>query len=161
MKFATADLCDDFANEVTCLTPLFQHYGQKECFAGEIVTLKLHEDNTLVREVLGENGKGKVLVVDGGGSLRCALVGDNLAKLAIDNGWEGIVVYGCIRDSKEINTMPVGIKALNTCPVKSIKRGVGLKNETVHFAGTTLKPGNYIYADSDGILVSEANLFEM
>ena len=160
MEFATADLCDDFAQEVTCLTPLFQHYGTKSAFAGEVVTLKLHEDNTLVREVLNEDGKGKVLVVDGGGSLRCALVGDRLAQKAIDNGWEGVVVYGCIRDSKVINAMNVGIKALNTCPVKSIKRNVGLKNETVHFAGVIIQPGQFIYADEDGILVSDRFLLE-
>lgn len=152
--FATADLCDDHIDQLECLDPIFQPYGKKTAFAGEIITLKLHEDNTLVRETLGTNGKGKVLVVDGGGSLRCALVGDRLAQLAIDNEWSGIIVYGCIRDSAVINQMEVGIKALNTCPVKSIKRGVGLKNEIIKFAGVTMKAGDYLYADADGILVS-------
>lgn len=155
MKFATADLWDDHAAYLQCLTPIFQHYGAKKYFAGQIVTIKLHEDNSLVRETLSTSGAGKVLVVDGGGSLRCALVGDRLAQKAIDNDWEGVIVYGCIRDSAVINEMNVGIKALNTTPVKSIKRGVGLKDEVVHFAGVQLKPNDYLYADEDGIVVSE------
>lgn len=155
MNFTTADLWDDHANELSCLSPIFRHYGKRTAFAGKIVTLKLYEDNTLVRETLGENGKGKVLVVDGGGSLRCALVGDRLAQKAIDNGWEGVIIYGCIRDSAIINTMNIGIKAMNTCPVKSIKRGVGLKGEFLDFAGVTIQPDAYIYADSDGVLVSD------
>ncbi|MEM6320334.1 MAG: ribonuclease E activity regulator RraA [Bacteroidota bacterium] len=155
MQFTTADLWDDHPNQLICLTPLFQNYGKKPCFGGEIVTVKLHEDNSLVRETLGENGQGKVLVVDGGGSLRCALVGDRLAQKAINNGWEGIVVYGCIRDSAVINQMDIGIKALQTCPVRSIKRGVGLKGEVLRFAGAVLRPGQFIYGDADGLLVSE------
>ena len=155
MNFATADLWDDYSSQLKCFSPIFQSFGTKTCFAGEVVTLKLHEDNSLVRETLGEDGKGKVLVVDGGGSLRCALVGDRLAQKAIDNGWEGIIVYGCIRDSAVINQMPIGIKALNTCPVRSIKRGVGLKNEVVKFGGVTLAPDAFIYSDLDGILVSD------
>ena len=160
MKFSTADLWDDHAQDLNCLTSIFQYYGKKTCFTGQVVTLKLHEDNSLVREVLGEPGKGKVLVVDGGGSLRCALVGDRLAQKAIDNDWEGIIVYGCIRDSAIINQMDIGIKAINTCPAKSIKRGVGLRNETLHFAGVMISPEHYIYADQDGILISLKKLLE-
>jgi len=155
MEFATADLWDEYATSLTCLDPIFRSFGKKTKFAGQIVTLKLHEDNTLVREILDEDGKGKVLVVDGGGSLRCALVGDNLAQKAIDNQWEGILVYGCIRDSAVINSMEIGIKALNTCPIKSIKRGVGLTNEIVRFASGVFKPDAYIYADEDGISISD------
>jgi len=154
MQFQTADLWDEHAAQLQCLTPIFKQYGKKECFAGKAITLKIFEDNSLVREILGTDGRGKVLVVDGGGSLRCALVGDRLALKAIENGWEGIIVYGCIRDSAIIKSMDIGIKAINTCPVKSIKRGVGLKGEILKFAGTTITPTDYIYSDVDGVLVS-------
>ncbi len=156
--FQTADLYDEHGNEVTIATPMFKDYGSKNCFGGEIVTIKCHEDNSLVRETLGSDGTGKVMVVDGGGSLRCALVGDRLAQKAIDNGWEGIVVYGCIRDSRLINDMEIGIKALNTNPQKSIKRGVGLLNENLQFGGVSFQPGRFIYAAEDGVLVSSKKL---
>lgn len=158
MTFKTPDLCDEFEAELGkslfVVAPMFQRYGRRTAFAGEIVTLKLFEDNSLVREALGEPGKGKVLVIDGGGSLRCALVGDQLAILAEKNGWEGIVVYGCIRDSGDINRIDVGVRALNTHPQKSIKKGVGDKNVAVTFGGVTFAPGNHLYADEDGVLVS-------
>lgn len=154
MEIITADLWDDFSSQLKCATPIFKIFGLKKSFYGEITTLKLHEDNSLVRERLGEDGKGKVLIIDGGGSLRCALIGDRLATKAIENGWEGIVVFGCIRDSKVINEMEIGIKALNTIPVKSIKRGIGLKDEVVNFAEVEFVPGHFIYSDEDGILVS-------
>jgi len=155
MNFQTADLWDDYASQLTCLTPIFKSFGQKSSFAGKVVTLKLFEDNSLVREQLSKDGTGKVLVVDGGGSLRCALVGDRLAQKAMDNHWEGIIVYGCIRDSMIINQMNVGIRAVNTCPVRSIKRGEGQEGLVVRFAESVIKPGNYIYADADGVVVSE------
>ena len=154
MKFQTADLWDEHAQKLHCLHPIFKHYGKKECFAGKAVTLKIFEDNSLVRDTLETDGTGKVLVVDGGGSLRCALVGDRLALKAIENGWEGIIVYGCIRDSAMIKSMDIGIKAINTCPVRSIKRGVGLKGEILKFAGVTITPNDYIYSDADGVLVA-------
>ena len=160
MKFSTADLWDEHAQDLNCLTPIFQHFGKKNCFAGQVVTLKLYEDNSLVRETLGEQGQGKVLVVDGGASLRCALVGDRLAQKAIDNAWEGVIVYGCIRDSAIINTMNIGIKAINTSPVKSIKRGVGLRDEIVQFAGVAISSAHFIYADQDGILISLKKLVD-
>jgi len=134
---------------------MFRAYGGKASFYGPITTLKVHEDNSLVRETLSQPGQGGVLVVDGGGSLRCALVGDRLAHLAIDQGWQGLLVYGCIRDSAVINQMSIGIRALNTTPVKSVKRGVGLRDEAITFGGVTFQPGYYLYADPDGILVSE------
>ena len=156
--FQTADLYDEHGGSVSILTPMFKHYGNKNCFGGEIVTIKCHEDNSLVRETLGTDGNGKVMVIDGGGSLRCALIGDRLAQKAIDNGWSGIIVYGCIRDSRLINKMGIGIKALNTNPQKSIKRGVGLLNENVQFGGVGIQPGHFIYADEDGVLVSAKKL---
>lgn len=162
MTFKTPDLCDQFEAELGAglrvVAPMFQRYGARQSFSGEIVTLKIFEDNTLVREAFGADGKGKVLVIDGGGSLRCALVGDQLAILARKNGWEGVVIYGCIRDSGDINGIDIGVRALNTHPQKSIKKGVGDRDIAVTFGGVTFKPGEYLYADEDGILVSDKPL---
>lgn len=158
MATPTADLCDKYIDQLQVADPIFSSYGRTGSFQGEIHTLKLFEDNTLVRATLEKDGNGKVLVVDGGGYLRCALVGDNLAKLAIENNWAGIVVFGCIRDSAVINDMEVGIKALNTNPIKSIKRNEGQENIPVRFAGVDFQPGSYLYSDEDGIVVSESPL---
>ncbi len=158
MEFQTADLYDDYGDALQVATPMFKAYGNKNAFAGEIVTVKCHEDNSVVKAELGNNGKGKVLVVDGGGSLRRALVGDQLAAKGIDNGWEGIIVFGCIRDSKLINSMNIGIKALNTNPAKTEKLGVGQLNVVVKFADVTFTPGHFVYADEDGIVVSKVKL---
>ena len=120
MTFKTPDLCDEFEAElgktVRVLAPMFQRYGGRKSFSGQIVTLKIFEDNSLVREMFAENGVGKVLVIDGGGSLRCALVGDQLAILAKKNGWEGAVVYGCIRDSGDINEISRKASEIATLP---------------------------------------------
>jgi len=162
MTFKTPDLCDAFEAElgksVRVVAPMFRRYGGKTGFCGQIVTLKLFEDNTLVRETLGGNGQGKVLVIDGGGSLRCALVGDQLAILARDNGWQGIVVYGCIRDSGDIAGIDLGIRALDTHPQKSLKKGIGERDLAVTFGGVTFTPGEWLYADEDGILVASKPL---
>jgi len=122
--------------------------------AGPIATLKLFEDNTLVRKALEQPGSGRVLVVDGGGSTRCALVGDRLATLAKDNGWAGIIVYGCIRDSAVIAGIEVGVKAIGTTPRKSVKRGEGQQDIAVTFGGVTFEPGAHLYADADGVVVA-------
>ncbi|PKO87026.1 MAG: ribonuclease activity regulator protein RraA [Betaproteobacteria bacterium HGW-Betaproteobacteria-10] len=162
MTFKTPDLCDQFEAElgktVRVVAPMFQRYGKRTSFSGTIVTLKIFEDNTLVREAFAENGQGKVLVIDGGGSLRCALVGDQLAILAQKNGWEGVLVYGCIRDSGDINGIEIGVRALNTHPQKSIKKGAGDRNIAVSFGGVTFNPGDCLYADEDGVLVSSKTL---
>jgi regulator of ribonuclease activity A len=162
MSFKTPDLCDEFEAElgtsVRVVAPMFQRYGGRASFSGQIVTLKIFEDNSLVREAFAESGAGKVLVIDGGGSLRCALVGDQLAILARKNGWEGVVVYGCIRDSGDIAGIDIGIRALNTHPQKSIKKGIGDRNIAVTFGGVTFNPGEYLYADEDGVLVSDKPL---
>lgn len=158
MTFKTPDLCDQFESElgkrVRVVAPMFKRYGGRNAFSGRIVTLKLFEDNSLVRAAFAEDGKGKVLVIDGGGSLRCALVGDQLAILAHKNGWEGVVVYGCIRDSGDINGIDIGVRALDTHPQKSIKKNVGDRDLAVAFGGVTFNPGEYLYADEDGVLVS-------
>ena len=158
MVWCTADLCDQFNQELQIADPLFRRFGRKPSFAGPVATLRVFEDNSLVRQALEGPGKGRVLVVDGGGSLRCALVGDMLAKLAIDNGWAGAIINGPIRDSKVIGDMPVGIHALGTCPRKSEKRGAGESEVPLTFAGVTISPGDWVYADEDGIIVSSREL---
>ena len=158
MTFKTPDLCDEFeaklGKTVRVVAPMFQRYGGRSSFSGEIVTLKIFEDNSLVREAVGENGKGKVLVVDGGGSLRRALLGDMLAEKAAKNGWEGLVVYGCIRDVDVIAQTALGVQALASHPMKTDKRGIGDLNVAVTFGGVTFRPGEYVYADNNGIIVS-------
>lgn len=158
MTIKTADLCDAHEGKVAIAQPLFKSYGAKKSFAGEIITVKVFEDNVRVKEMLGKNGKEKVLVVDGGGSLRCALMGDLLGKMAQDNEWAGVIINGCIRDSAEINQMPIGVKALNSIPIKSKKGGVGEINVSVNFAGVTFNSGEFVYADEDGIITSAEKL---
>ena len=158
--FTTADLSDSHPNALSCAEPIFHYYGNKKPFYGKIATLKVYEDNSLVRQQLELDGTGKVLVIDGGASLRCALIGDQLATLAIHNNWNGIIVNGCIRDSKIINTMILGIRALNTCPIKSIKRGIGERDVPLKFGGITFISDHYIYVDLDGILVGTINLIK-
>ncbi|MEO0570294.1 MAG: ribonuclease E activity regulator RraA [Bacteroidota bacterium] len=158
MKIITADLWDAHAEKLKVLPLDLKNYGGKMAFCGKIVTLKVYEDNSYVRQTLEENGKGKVLVVDGGGSKRCALLGDNMATLANKNGWEGIIIYGCIRDSKVLKAMRVGVKAIGTCPVRSRKQNVGAKGETLVIEGTEIIHATYIYSDEDGVLLSKEKL---
>ena len=158
MQFKTADLCDDHEGKVSVAQPLFKDYGGNISFSGQIFTIKCFEDNSLVRKALKSPGEGKVLVVDGGGSTRRALVGDLLAQAGADNNWSGIVVNGCIRDSGVIATIGIGCKALGTLPMKTEKKGIGEKELTVHFADINFVPGHYLYADEDGIIVSPKNL---
>lgn len=162
-SLATAEACDSnlgllATGDLRCLQPIFQMYGQRRNFSGPIVTLKVFEDNVLVREFLESRGEGRVLVVDGGGSMRCALVGGNLGQLAQNMGWAGIVVNGCIRDVDEINACDIGVRALASHPQKSYKRGNGEKHAMVHIGGTLIRDGEWLYADSDGILISKTEL---
>jgi regulator of ribonuclease activity A len=158
MPVATADLCDEFGAEVRVAEPLFRDWGGSVAFAGPVETLRVMEDNALVRQVLESPGRGRVLVVDGGGSLRSALVGGNLAALACRNGWTGIVVHGCVRDTDEIRALPLGVKALQAVPRKSGKSGAGELGVPVTFAGVTFSRGCHLYADRDGIVVAERDL---
>lgn len=158
MTFQTADLCDAHEGKIRIATPMFRSYGGRPAFSGPIATLKVFEDNSLVRTALEGPGNGRVLVIDGGGSLRCALVGDQLALLGVENGWAGILVYGCIRDSRTIGEMDLGVLALATHPLKSIKKGVGDADIPVTFAGVTFVPGHQLYADPDGVIVSDTPL---
>jgi regulator of ribonuclease activity A len=149
----TADLYDIHEEALQICNPVFRHFGGHHAFHGSIATLKCFEDNALVRELLGQPGLGRVLVVDAGGSLRCAMLGDQLAQLAVDSGWAGVVMYGCIRDAVEIAQMPLGVLALATHPRKSVKAGVGEVGGDVAFAGVTFRPGEWLYADDDGVVV--------
>ena len=158
MEFKTTDLCDEFSDRLQIAEPLFADYGGETVFGGAIVTLKVFEDNSLVRTALEQPGQGRVLVVDGGGSLRCALVGDQLAQLAQDNGWAGVVVNGCVRDTSALEEMRLGVRALAAMPRRSEKRAAGREDVPVTFAGVQFQPGHYLYADSDGIVVSPVAL---
>jgi regulator of ribonuclease activity A len=163
MTFSTCDLCDEHPQQLesgalAVLPPLFRHFGKRTMFSGPATTLKVHEDNALVRSTLEAPGNGHVLVIDGGGSLRRALVGGQLGLLAQDNGWAGIVVHGCIRDSVEIDACDIGVRALALHPQKSCKKGVGERNIRVDIAGVAVDPGDWIYADADGILVAQERL---
>ena len=158
MDFQTTDLCDANEGKVRAVAPMFRSFGGKTRFAGPIRTLKVFEDNSLVRSTLETAGNGAVLVVDGGGSMRCAMVGDQLALLGVRNNWAGIVVYGCIRDSGPIGGMEIGVFALGTHPMKSIKKGAGDRDIPVTFGGVTFTPGHWLYADEDGVIVSESAL---
>ena len=163
MDFATCDLCDTNEEKLVngslaILPPVFSAFGKHLRFSGPVRTLKVFEDNVLVRAALETPGEGSVLVVDGGASLRCALVGGNLGVLAQNNGWAGIIVNGCVRDSEELNQCNIGIRALATHPRRSVRKGLGEKDLVVDIAGVSVRPGDWIYADADGILISQQPL---
>ena len=158
MTFTTADLYDKYGGDLKVALSIFKDYGAKRIFHGPISTVKTYEDNSLVRTALEEPGEGRILIVDGDESLRCAMLGDMLAKLGMENGWSGIIVFGCIRDADVIATIDIGVKALNTNPRKSLKRGLGDRDIPVSFAGITFNVGEYVYADTDGIIVSEKKI---
>ena len=158
MHYITPDLCDAYPDLVEVVEPMFSNFGGRDSFGGEIVTLKCFEDNSLVREQAEQDGHGKVLVVDGGGSLRCALLGDMIAEKAAKNGWEGMVIFGCVRDVDVLAQTDLGVQALASHPLKTEKRGLGDLNKAVTFGGVTFKPGEFIYADNNGIIVSPSAL---
>ncbi len=157
MSWSTADLCDAHPH-VQVAEPVFTDFGGRSRFGGPVATVRVFEDNVLVRQALSERGEGRVLVVDGGGSLAVALVGDRLAALGAGNGWAGIVVNGCVRDTAELQRIDVGVRALAACPRRSAKAGVGTRGELVVFAGVTFRPGEWLYADADGIVVSPKSI---
>ena len=156
--FKTADLCDEHADKLRVVELAFRDLGGKAGFSGIIETVKAFEDNSLVRECVAAPGAGKVLVIDSGGSTRRAMLGDLLAAKAVKSGWAGVIVHGCIRDSAAIGEMPLGVKALGTCPMKTDKRGLGDHNVPVRIGGVDFIPGEYVYADEDGIVVSATPL---
>ena len=158
MSSSTCDLCDSHPGLVRVADPLFRDFGGRDAFQGRIVTVKCHEDNSLVRDLVAEPGCGCVLVVDGGGSLRRSLLGDQLAEKAVRNGWEGIVVFGAVRDVEALARLGLGVKALAAIPLKTDKRGIGDRDITVRFAGVDFIPGEHLYADANGIIVAATAL---
>jgi regulator of ribonuclease activity A len=158
MSLSVPDICDTFPDDVRVLEPLFRNYGGRLKFSGEIVTVECHEDNSLVKETIRTEGRGRIIVVDGGASMRCALLGDMLAAMALDNGWSGLLIFGCVRDVEIVSTIDIGVRALNCHPRKSEKRGQGQLDVSVSFAGVTIAPGDYLYADENGIVVTHRNL---
>jgi len=156
--FKTADLCDDFDAELSIVNPGFASYGKHSRFCGKVSTIKCFEDNSLVRDALSSPGESQVLVIDNAASMRCAVLGDQLAELAVKNSWSGIIVNGCIRDSFDISVMDIGIKALATHPLKTVKLGAGEHDVNVSFSGVTFHPGDYVYSDEDGIIVASRQL---
>lgn len=156
-SYATADLCDAFPT-VQVSDPIWRDYGGLIRFAGRVMTLKVEDDNSLVRAELETPGDGRVLVVDAGGSMRCALVGGQLARLGVQNGWAGIVLHGCVRDTAELGGQKLGVKALSSHPRRSEKRGGGLRGAALNLAGLKLEAGDWLYADEDGLLASATEL---
>ena len=149
----TCDISDEHHPNVQYLEAGYQSFGGKAVFNGCIQTVKCFEDNSLVREKVFSDGTGCVLVVDAGGSRRCAMLGDMLAAKAVENGWQGVLMFGLIRDSADINQMDIGVKALGTLPLKSVKKGAGEANIELNFSGVRFTPGEYLYADEDGVIV--------
>ncbi len=154
MEYNTSELCDLYADSVDVLEPLFASYGGRRSFGGQIHTVKCFEDNGLIRKILTDSGVGKILLIDGGGSARRALVGAELASIAAANGWEGIVCYGSVRDLDALEDFDIGIQAVNAIPVGADDKGFGEVDVPVNFAGVTFLPGDHLYADSTGIILS-------
>ena len=156
-KFNTADLCDD--HSLIIAKPIFKSYGSRTHCFGKIKTVEAIEDNSYVKKLLQEDGSGYVMVVDGRGSEKCALVGDNLAALGAKNNWSGIIVNGCIRDSMENNNIVISIKAINLVPNKSEKKDIGKYGLDLNFAGVIFKENDFLYSDPDGIVISPTKIF--
>ena len=162
LKFATCDLCDAHKNDVSgrfrVLAPVFKDFGGLQAFSGEVATVKCHEDNSLVKAAVDSPGRGRVLVVDGGASLRRALLGGNLGAAAEKNGWAGVVIDGCVRDVAELAACDVGIRALACVPLPTVKRNEGQRDVIVHVQGVPVRPGDWLFADADGVLVATRDL---
>lgn len=162
--FVTCDLLDDNPEKnLQVVMPsldgkFFKSYGKRKTFGGQIVTVKCFEDNSRVKELLATDGTGKVLVVDGGASMRCALMGDMIAESAVKNNWNGVIIYGCVRDVDAIADLDLGVHALASIPQKSNRKGVGEVDIDIHFGDVTFKAGHYVYADNNGIVVCDEKL---
>ncbi|HWA19598.1 MAG TPA: ribonuclease E activity regulator RraA [Devosia sp.] len=154
----TADLCDAHEADIAIALPVFREYGNVKGFHGRVVTLRLHEDNLLLRQTIEKPGEGRVVVIDGGGSLRRALIGGNLATLAHKNGWAGLVFNGLVRDVAELAEVPMGIRALGSTPLRPRSEGYGERDVPVQLPGVVVRPGDYLYADEDGMIVSSREL---
>ncbi|MFO7264015.1 MAG: ribonuclease [Bacillaceae bacterium G1] len=160
MNWTTADLYDAHEQTVQICQPMFRSFGGRTKFCGPIATVRVYEDNVLVKQALETVPNGSVLVVDGGGSTRCALMGDNLAAIAVSRGLAGVIINGCVRDAAELSRMPIGILALASNPRKSVKQGKGERDVILGFGGVIWQPGHWVYADEDGILLSPQPLHQ-
>ena len=154
MHYNTSELCDIYLDSVDVVEPMFANFGGRSSFGGEVTTIKCHEENGLLRETLARNGKGKVLIVDGGGSLRRALVGAELAEMALENDWEGLIIFGCVREVDAIEDLEIGIQALASIPVSATGGEAGDIDVPINFGGVTFLPEDHVYADSTGIILS-------
>jgi regulator of ribonuclease activity A len=155
---STCDLCDEYPDEVQVLEPMLHNFGGREAFGGEISTVKCFEDNSFVKQRLGEPGEGRVLVVDGGASIRRALLGGDVATMGAKNGWSGVIIYGCVRDVDELIEIDLGIQALGVVPMKTKKRNVGELDVPLNFGGANFHHGYRVYADNNGVIVAERDL---
>lgn len=166
VPFVTCDLLDDYPDhKLQVVTPcldgkFFKSFGARKTFAGQIVTVKCFEDNSRVKELLATDGTGKVLVVDGGASMRCALMGDLIAESAVRNHWNGVIIYGCVRDVDAIAELDLGVHALAAIPQKSNRKGLGEVDVALYFGGVSFNPGEYMYADNNGIVLSAQKLVD-
>ncbi|KOQ96740.1 regulator of ribonuclease activity A [Haemophilus sp. C1] len=158
MFIDTSELCDLYAEQVDVVEPIFSSFGGVSNFYGKVTTVKCFESNGLIAEVLEENGEGRVLVVDGGGAVRRGLIDAELAQLAVDNGWEGIIVYGAVRQIQQLENLDIGIHALAPIPVSADESSAGESDVPVNFGGVTFFPEDYIYADLTGIILSQEPL---
>lgn len=158
MEYSTPDLCDLYPALVRIAEPVFRNYGGRRSFGGEAVTVRCVEDNSFVKETAGKPGRGKVMVVDGGGSVKKALLGDLIAETAFQNGWEGLIIYGAVRDVDALESLDLGIMALASIPLRTERKGAGETGIPVTFAGVTFSPGEFVYADATGIIVSSRPL---
>ncbi|MBV7316837.1 ribonuclease E activity regulator RraA [Shewanella sp. NIFS-20-20] len=154
MEYNTSELCDMFIDVVDVVEPMFSNYGGCSSFGGVISTIKCYEDNGLIADVLSEEGQGKVLLIDGGGSLRRALVDASIAQLAVNNNWEGILVYGSVRDVDALEELDIGIQAVASIPVGADANGIGEVDVPVNFGGVSFLPGDHVYADNTGVILS-------
>lgn len=159
MSETTSDLCDRFAEQAQILLGDFRHFGGAQAFYGSAKTISCFEDNSLVGEALRSEGQGRVLVVDGGASMRRALLGDNLAAAGIENGWSGIVINGCVRDVEIIKDMPFGVFALGSIPMKTEKRGLGDYDVSLNFGSVTIESGDFVACDLTGVVVLSKTLY--
>lgn len=167
-QWVTCDLLDDHeaavtAGDIQVMSPsldgrFFRSFGGRHQVAGQVVTVKCFEDNSRVKELLATDGQGKVLVVDGGASMRCALMGDLIAESAVKHGWNGVIIYGCVRDVDALATLPLGVYALAAIPQKSTRKGAGETGLSLRFGGVQIAQDDYIYADLNGIIVSRTDL---
>ena len=153
--FTTPDLCDDHPDQVRVLAPILRTFGGREAFCGPALTVTCREDNSRVKELVATPGEGRVMVVDGGGSVACALLGDMLAQKAADNGWAGLVIHGAVRDVEILRTIALGVQAVAAIPLRSDRQGAGEVGQDVSFGSVTIASGDWVYADANGVVVAE------